>query len=429
MQLSYFTAGLIFTSLVSGAFASDYKGRPYHPKSGQAIKVLPASDLPSSKIEFDFKFSPFMGANNFITFNRGLEKFDDAILQKGMRKTRGFGPFLWRATKQAFVYDLLASWFTVAQHEFFGHGYRIRDLGSGVASVTKYKIGLESGYTQFVTNPGITLSQNLAITIAGLESNYIFSREMKKQWVRSNQVFAREGALYRLNALVSLLYSMSSDSFTSISPFQLTPDHESSHDLTRYVALLNIAYPQKEFTRGRLDALILLNLLDPTLYFSLAADLAYVLIGRDTLPIPMLKFKSLKFLPNWRVELSPFGPEHYFEVFSTFKNRFIYIYGRGGKHGPNSYFGAGLDIRNLTKLGPIDLEAKLEAWKQPKMALSLYEAIPTSNLIGVLGSVTANYDMKAGGLFVELGGKTEGFVPGQSLKDALIFRLGLNIKY
>ena len=429
MQLSCFQLCLAATFLAGGAFANDYKARPYHIKAGEAIRVVPVSQLPKSNVEFDIKLSPYMGASNFITVMRGLEKFDDAVLQKGLQRPNGIGPFLSRFAKQALVYDLLASWFTVAQHEIFGHGYRIRDLGSDVASVIKYRIGLSSGYTQFETKPGITPSQNLAITIAGIESNYILARDLKKQWIASSKVYAREGSFYRLNALTSLLYSLSTDSFTSFSPFQLQPDHKSSHDLNRYVGLMNIAYPQKQLTRGRLDALLLLNLFDPMLFFSLATDFVYLIAARDAIPIPMIRVKSFKFLPNWRVELSPFGPEHYLEIFSTFKNRFLYFYGRGGKHGPNSYYGAGLDIRNIAKFGSLSLAAKLEAWRQPKMALSLYEPVPSSTLLGVLGSLTANFDMNALGLFIELGGKTEGFVPGQSLKDALIFRLGLNVKY
>ena len=136
-----------------------------------------------------------------------------------------------------------------------------------------------------------------------------------------------------------------------------------------------------------------------------------------------------QFLPNWRCELTPFGIENYLEIYSRYNGKLLYLYARGGKHGSRSYYGLGGDVRELFRRGIFSLDAKCELWKQPKMALRLHEEIPRGNLVGLLATATLNIQKNGFSFFQELGGKTEGFVPGQSLKKNVIYRLGLNLKY
>jgi len=415
-----FLSVLSFLALASNPLNALGKKEDREQKNADSSHFVKAPSLARSQLIFDRKMSPYMGGNGFITAFRGIEYFEDHSIRKGTYP-RGFGAGLVRFLELALVYDPLAAWSAVAQHEVFGHGYRIRDLGKSVAQVNSYHIEAPfpfsnesaQGATYFNHSPDITLSQILAIDIAGIEANYVFSRLIKKQWIQKQSICGRESKLYDQNALMGTLYALS-----------LQEDNVAGHDIANYIHDLNSAYPQGYLSHAHAKRQMLWNLVDPTLYYSIWAAWSYILYGKSV-PTPMLRIKSVRFLPNLRTELSPFGIENYFESYFMYNDKLTYLYTRGGTHAGNTYWGFGIDKKGVFTRKKTSFDVKLEFWKQPKMALKLGETIPTSSLVGALITVSLNVRFKNFSWFEEFGGKTEGFVPGQSLKKALIGRFGL----
>jgi len=383
-------------------------------------KFVESPALAKGQLIFDRKMSPYMGANDFITAFRGLEYFEDHAIRNG-KYPRGFGAGCVRFLELSLIYNPLAAWSSVAQHEIFGHGYRIRDLGKNVAQVHSYHVEAPfpfsnkpaQGATYFSFSPDITLSQIMAIDIAGIEANYVFSRVIKKQWIQAGSISGRETALYDQNALMGTLYALS-----------LQENNAASHDIAAYLDDLNAAYPNAHLSKVHLNRQMLWNLVDPMLYYNMWASWSYILYGKSV-PIPMFRIKSVRFLPNLRTELTPFGIENYFESYFMYNDKLTYFYARQGKHAGQTYWGVGIDKKGIFTRKKTSFDVKLEFWKQPKMALKLGESLPTSSLIGALITVSLNVKFKKFSWFEEFGGKTEGFVPGQSLKKALIGRFGL----
>ena len=373
----------------------------------------PSPQLAESPLIFDRKLSPYMGSSILISSIRSIEKFEDAILRKGYY-TRGFGPGLIRLLEMA-IYDNLNITALTIQHEIFGHGYRIRDLGKDVAAVTRYEIDHGSGATYYIASPNITPSQSLSIDIAGIEAEYILSRELKKQFFQTGSISGREGSLYYEGALSGLAYAMT-----------LSFSNSAGHDIQSYRQIINATFPDANLGRVEIKRKFLLNLIDPMVYYSIWATWNYILFAKNA-PIPMFKIGSSKFLPNVRLELSPFGPETYVENYMMIKDKLLYMYVRWGNCGHNEYYGIGIDQRGIYERKNTSFDIKFEVWKQPKMALKLGEAIPSGNLFGALATFTLNVRYKRLGWIGEFGGKTEGFVPGESLKKALIGRFGLKL--
>lgn len=389
-----------------------------------APKFVKSPTLAKGQLIFDRKMSPYMGANDFITAFRGLEYFEDHAI-RDEKYPRGFGAGCVRLLELALVYNPLAAWSSVAQHEIFGHGYRIRDLGKDVAQVQSYHVEAPfpfsnesaQGVTYFNYSPDITLSQMMAIDIAGIEANYVFSRVIKKQWFQEGSISGRETNLYDQNALMGTFYALS-----------LQDENAASHDIAAYLDNLNAAYPNASLSKLHLKRQMLWNLVDPMLYYNIWASFSYILYGKSV-PIPMFRIKSVRFLPNLRTELTPFGIENYFESYFMYNNKLTYFYARQGKHAGHTYWGMGIDKKGIFMRKKTSFDIKLEFWKQPKMALKLGESLPTSSLIGALITVSLNVKFKNFSWFEEFGGKTEGFVPGQSLKKALIGRFGLTFDF
>ncbi len=61
--------------------------------------------------------------------------------------------------------------------KYFGHGYRIRDLGTKYAKVVGYKMYVFAGMTTLTPTDKLTVSQMLAINIAGLEADAILAHK------------------------------------------------------------------------------------------------------------------------------------------------------------------------------------------------------------------------------------------------------------
>lgn len=398
---------------------------------------------------YDLNFSPQCGADNISTIHYHFQKFDDYVLANIKYNPNTFNPpaYHWggslvrglaRALELNFIWIPVNEYLLVVQHEFFGHGYRIRDFGKDIVSIKKYQIsapypfGEGGGLTYFKYKKHTPFYQS-AISIGGTEATSILAKDLKLNWIKGGTI----------NPLQTTLYL---DSFHDLTFYTLITQEEDilsdrGNDIAGYISSLCQAYPLSPTLLGSLKNQALINFLDPFTYLSIYSYFKYIINGKST-SIPMIPIMSIRYLPSFRFGLTPFGPEIYFENYLSNSKGPIYFYFKKGALWENTYFGIGLKAPFLISVtSNFFLGMNFDLWKQPiflgpKNARQNIDNIVFYDFseedlkkerLGASLCLLASCKVKNLPLFFDgtFGYKTKGFVPGESLKKSPIIRLGL----
>ncbi|MEI6532010.1 MAG: hypothetical protein WCN87_04235, partial [Chlamydiota bacterium] len=257
----------------------------------------------------DTYMSPYAGADTLMLPQKALMNLQEYLDLRSYQKTFLFG--LERTAELIFFWDPMGYLMMVTQHEVFGHGYRIRSLGSYYAEVAGYGMGVPppygpgGGFTSYNLSSNLTASKEIAITAAGVEATALLAGELKKKWLLDTELDPRQASLYLYSEQDLSLYiwgGLAGNDF----------DINSGNDMEAYLFWLNKTYPQGYLSENDLKTYALVNLVDPTTFYSIYAWFNYVATGKNT-PIPMIPLFSTRNLPNLRLGLTPFGPEVFLE--------------------------------------------------------------------------------------------------------------------
>jgi hypothetical protein len=385
-------------------------------------------------IIFDKNFSPYMGAEDILSTNYLLEKSFDKYLK--IKNEKKFFPALLRGVKLIFLYQPLAGFEVVLQHELFGHGYRIRDVSKHYAKVLGYSFdmpfpyGNGGGATFYDFNDNYTSFQEIAISLAGVESTAMLANRIKLKWLESKKIDPLKAVLYMqsFHDLTGYIYSMDD------SPYYVND----GHDIESYLFWLNTTYYNKNLSKNDLKMAALINFLDPFTYYSIFENFYYIFTSKN-LNFPMMKISKLRYLPSFRLALAPYGMEYYFENFLSYKNRPIYAYLRYGKFLRNNY-GLGIEMPKLIMSKSYDLGFKVDIFNQSKIyfkasdldfdGINFYysERDLRKKVLGISASVFYQKRFKENlAFYIQAGYKTKGFVQSEDLRDSIIARIGLTI--
>jgi hypothetical protein len=392
----------------------------------------------------DLKLSPHCGAENLSTIHYHVEKLDNYLLESIKNNPENnlrasIIRSIERGLELSFIWEPLNGYLNVIQHEFFGHGYRIRDFGKNIVSINEYKIlapypfGNGGGSTSFYIKK-ITPFYESAISIAGTEATSILAREIKLNWLKNGSINPLQASLY-LESLHDLTF------YTSLTHYEdLFSD--SGNDIASYVSSLSQIYPVSPLFLFTLKNQAKINLLDPFTFYSIYSFFKYIVCGKAT-SIPMIPIKGYSYLPSFRLGLAPFGPEIYFENYLCNNNGPIYLYFKKGTFWENRYFGIGVQAPFIVSLkSNLFFGMKIDFWKQPLILgpdkarqnlknIFFYdfreEDLKKERFGGSLCILTS-YKVKNIPLYFDgaVGYKTAGFVPGESLKQSPLLRIGLS---
>lgn len=396
-------------------------------------------------IVVDPHYSPYTGSELLLSSRQILQSAEDFLLLREDPANLSFGgkiKSIWgRACEVYGLWLPVNSFISTVQHEFFGHGYRIRS--SKMAEVRGYSFGSPlpygdgSGATEFAASEQIPISTLQMITIAGCEAENILARELKMRWISDKRIDGRQASLYSINALSPLLYSL-------VDPEDLEEEGVDSmfsgHDIDDYLTLLYLQYPGAKMEQATLSKDMLWNLADPVLLYSFAATWMYIFSGKK-IGLPMIPLKgSIALLPNAKVQMAPYGLEYYLETFLTYKSRPIYTYLKKGSYNALKYYGVGVYYDKCYDNGNTSAGFNIDAWYQPYLLSTWsYENLLEGQRsqedfeeaqemkYGVAASFVSRFRLgKMPAFFYSnIGYKTAGYVPGLQVESGFIGRIGL----
>jgi hypothetical protein len=418
---------------------------PFYAYSNQGEEIAP-NKLPRKGVDYriiDYKLSPYVGAENLYTLQRIAENTllpkDDNIANRLV---------------DLFICHCLAWSELVVQHEYFGHGYRCRDLNNIVFHTTYHYKFLGDAATEYYYDIQKMTPQILSsITLGGLDSNAIYAQRLKMHWLINQKVDPRQSMLYTYNALEHLQYSMIRQKSIN---FKLPLDqfvqeykkNQSGNDIMTYLYSLHITYPNATpLTRNKMILFSSLSLCDPILWVSGYSMAKYVYNGNFT-EVPMITIgNDLKYLASLRSGFSPFGPEIYLDNYFVWQKQYpIHGYIKYGEFAQNTYWGLGIEIPKAFVYKTYSLGFCLDYWKQPKIIYhtgsfddpqiyTITFGYPEEELHQMINGMSmyliGEKHIGSGNcsIVMHLGGKTEGLLPGESLKASLIARVGAALEF
>ena len=392
-------------------------------------------------IIYDKNFSPYAGGQDLITGDSAILDLQDRLSRP--HPENNFLAKLDRLINQVLISTPLNLWVTIFQHEVFGHGYRIRDIGSANASVTGYQIVIDypfgggSGATNYRITDQLTIQQMVAIQIAGTEATAILANQLKNRWIKSRHIKARQGTLYIYSQqdLLNYVYSTPEQSYTL----------ENGNDITAYIYWMNLYFPNCNLTLNELKSMAWINLLDPMTFYSVYQQISYIFTGEEV-QIPMISAGKVDFLPNLRYSLSPSGPEVYVELFSRIQDDPLYVYFKWGNYTGIPSYGVGFEHPRCIPFFHDRIGLRLNLFRElvaennlkaldyivdpsKEQALESYGGIKTRYGYSFHFLYSPTFGQSSIQPHLELGYKSHGFVQGESLVEAVILRGGLEFSY
>ena len=332
---------------------------------------------------------------------------------------------IFRLSKLFFTNYLLVDYMLTMNHEL-GHGYRGIEAGGSIIEI-KYNMpppfNNEFSYISLNYPENFTKQQGLMINLGGSESNLIFSDLMRKN-ILLDQKF---------NYKYSWPYMYSSGDMPGYTAFITNPNG----DPIRYRKNLNSLYgdAREVLTREKMRNYSLLALCtDPINYYALKAVFYdYVVKGKNSSRVSMINLKNgLKYLPRFRFEYTPYGPELVYQNYFKFDSTLMqFSFSHSDSKLPDSWRIAA-NIWNVKPTDKLSFNFSGQIWHQPE--IKFYQNDKLKNIDGLGGKVISsiNYEIFKNkhhyGLTFHIGYKTNGYSLGERLSEGLILRSGLFFK-
>lgn len=389
----------------------------------------------------DPKLGTEAGIRSADSFGRVLFHYDEAIPafvtfneKTALGKT---GAVIGRSLQFLLIDDPLASFETTAIHEVFGHGSRARALGQQV----KFDFALPGIYCSVLTDGDNCTShaqvstatgnrdRDLLVVMGGVEANFLTAHWINLRLMRANG-WAHQGDLVvYLSSKLSYASSFLSTRLDTAGGLE-TP----SDDIDRSVTLLqdrfNLPRPEDRYRiSSRLRTAYLWNLADPMLAYSIYGVLYRgIWRGERMTQAPMPSIGKTTFYAAPRFNLSPFGAEHYVDVFLARGRSVVTLYGRAGSSGLATYTGAGVRALGLEVHDRLSLGGELDVWSQPETLLDDRAVYERPQRRGLNVGLSADLRLFGGvGITGRLAYKTGGYLVGQPIDEGPYGYLGASI--
>jgi len=402
--------------------------------SGAGAQQPPSRD---PVVLFDQYFTPITGAINLITLQSGLASLEDRVLplKLGTERTRlGLAAgILYRAAKFTGVDVPQDHMFLVVQHEVFGHGARLRELGVGHIGYGfdgPIPYGHGGGVTRFdgeIPNSPLAI---LAIESSGIEAQHSLADALATRAMARGRFHYREAWLYFESRYIAATYILDATEF-----------EREGHDVADFVRTMAESCKAPSCTPITLKDLqrgAKLMLADPLLYAAIYGYASsYVGLGETFSPIPMIPLgRGVRYLPSVGFQMTPYGTEWSVRNAIVAGAKVTGVTLRVGNTGGTTPWGVDLQTpdvrvpRTRWRVSPA-----FSIWRQPFILadqpaapLVTGAAASATFVLPLPGRVRAATMNAVNGIYVTAGAKSDGFVPGEQLSGGAIFKAGLALR-
>jgi hypothetical protein len=378
-----------------------------------------------------------VGAEDILTVQYGITREEDKLLGTSWFPERSVlaktGGILLRAAKYAFL-DLPADDFLyLFQHECFGHGGQMRELGFNEIRYhfdPPLPYGKGSASTRANLNASSpSLPEYLSIYEGGMESQALLNRSLALRCMATSEINYRDAALYFVSLSGNIGYIQSTGSELS----------KPGSDPELYLKALNAQFGFTDIKNLRMTVAsfkskMKLSYANPFYYFSIYYFLkTFLWDGKSASGFPTLHFRRVRYLPVLRSGLTPFGPEYHLENYLRFGETTSLIDVRiGDRTFCGSWGGIGASFFNIVAWRRYFTDLDISIWNQPKLLLGEAPGTPKGGGLGGAFSIRGYYDfpnsLNSFSAVIELGYKSVGFLEGYPLDASPIFTIGIGYR-
>lgn len=365
-------------------------------------------------------------AENLVSIYHAYDVFDSILVPKRIFAHQGIinkvGNSFFRLNKLFWLNYLINDYVHTMNHERFGHGYRVIDNGGKIINIV-YNLpppfGNEFSRIYWRRSTNHTLQQDILNTIGGSEVGLITSDIIRKN------ILLDENLSYNL----ALPYLYGNNDLPGYTVFQSKGDPES------YVKKLNEFYPNANISINKLKRYSYIALFtDPLNFFAMkAAFYDYLIKGKHSSKVKMIQLADgVKYLPRFRVEYTPYGPELVLQNFLKLHEKLFQF---NFSHSDGTFepsWRALVNIWNIRSSHNLLFNFSGQLWKQPSIDYFVDDTLTRSEGLGGQLLLGINYDFITNnhilGVVLNVGYKTKGFSIGEQIDQGLIIRGGLSFK-
>ncbi len=324
-------------------------------------------------------------------------------------------------------------------HEVYGHGARGREFDR--APVYSFQLpasyswflapddhSSHSGTTDFTSGRGGQVDQALPGNFGGIEANLTASHWM------TTRLVASDGHAHHGELLAYMAKAVYADSFLGHEIDRLGGT-DTGNDVSNYVTNLQdrfnrVSAADRVSIAGRLRTAYAWNLLDPTLLFAAWSAVRFVALGDRTSTLPMPRAYGIAMYPSTRFALSPFGAEHYLDLFFAKNGIVADVYGRAGSSGLATYDGFGVRVLGWEPLpNRLGLGAELDVWTQPETLLAERNVYDRAQILGANVAAHATvYLTPRVGITGKLALKSRGYLMSEPIAGGPYGYLGVAVR-
>ena len=329
---------------------------------------------------------------------------DRGKLRRGVNAT-------YRLAKLGLFDEPQENWFRVANHEVFGHGARLRELFDGhigyqLPAPPPYGRGGGATFFQFDHQP--TVEEVLAVSAGGMEANYVAARALAQDAITQGQWHYRDARRYLYAEYDTIRYIRGTHGL-----------EKEGHDVGDFIRVYNdlaTDLDEKRLSARALRRDVLASFANPLIAYSYYSTfVSYVWGGHAYASVPMIHVGATRYLPMARFHLTSFGTE--FVIDNTFVRNgrfFDASVGIGQTIGSRTW-SIGLQGTRLASIAGWTIDGEATIWHRPEWG-EQFAATVHRNLAERRGRALA--------LVVQAGFKTDGYMPGDRLRQGAIVRVG-----
>lgn len=374
------------------------------------------------------------GATISATVGEAIARAEDAVVPHRLFTERGLlrrsANITYRLFKHALFDAPQEALLLVATHEVFGHGGRLRERFDGPIS---YEIrapapyGRGGGSTSFVFDRVPSAHERLAVHAGGMEADAVAAALLVHRAFEHRRMRPRDALRYLAFELDTIRYVLSTDD----------DGEEPGHDVADFLETYNemaAAVSAPALTPRILRREVLAGLANPMLVYAAYGIGRYVWNGATDVAVPALSIAGVRYLPMLRYRLAPYGTEWSLVNELGGRIRPLQIELRVGRTPHASPWGVRMRQRQLITWRQWSIDASLAVWRQPRLAEDGDAAPAASTRAGAQVGGRAErpvvpvwFSADALTVIVDVGLKTDGFVPGEPLDGGIVVRAGFGL--